>query len=380
MVWVEIPANPLVRAFLIIACVVQLLALIALGLRLLCVRIRKTKLRRDDGFVCVSTVFGLVNTVLFCFFAYSGLGPSIEGANTDIDYEDHKKMLFIFELNYQLGTCSAKLSTLGLYLRVFAHERMQKATKASIAFILLGFLAHLFWIVLLCRPLSSMWKIGHEGDCGDRQNIYFSSCSFTIASDVLLLTLPMPVIWRLQMKRSSKMGLSCLFASGLLVAVMLTACLIISTGYGDFIYTSAYSTFFCTLEPNLASICASLPVIHNLHMTFRKKHRNSMHQPTFNGVQTIGTAETRKRHNPLEHLQDSRETFQLDTLGHPSQTLQHHTCVEIEKGLLLEPLPAILVDNQAHSSGSQTQLIHHAGHEETASLSEAIAVHGNWGV
>lgn len=53
-----------------------------------------------------------------------------------------------------------------------------------------------------------------EGSCVDRTAVYICTAALGIATDVILLVMPIPMIVRLQMPSRQKVGLILLFAVG----------------------------------------------------------------------------------------------------------------------------------------------------------------------
>ena len=50
--------------------------------------------------------------------------------------------------------------------------------------------------------------------CFDLNAFYVAGAALALASDVIILMLPMPVVWRLQVSKNQKIGLSVVFLLG----------------------------------------------------------------------------------------------------------------------------------------------------------------------
>jgi len=138
---------------------------------------------------------------------------------------------------------------------------------------------------LLCRPLAFNWDTTIDGSCGERNRVYVSAGSLNIITDVMVLTLPMPKIWGLQLPLKRKLGLMVIFSLGILyeafrpaiTSVKISADLcdlasisIISVirlqalqaiSFDDPTFTLPMGLMWSTLEPELGIIAASLPII-----------------------------------------------------------------------------------------------------------------------
>ncbi|KOS22246.1 hypothetical protein ESCO_001456 [Escovopsis weberi] len=70
-----------------------------------------------------------------------------------------------------------------------------------------------------CIPLDKTWKPWRPGKCIDKKVLDVTTAYFNLALDLLILLLPQRVIWRLQMTRSKKIGVSVIFSVGILTIV-----------------------------------------------------------------------------------------------------------------------------------------------------------------
>jgi hypothetical protein len=80
---------------------------------------------------------------------------------------------------------------------------------------ILFYVALFLFQFLACRPLAHAWDPLVEGVCvRDRLVVHIVSASINTASDVVIVVLPQPVIWGLEIGRGRKWGLSCVFLLG----------------------------------------------------------------------------------------------------------------------------------------------------------------------
>jgi hypothetical protein len=59
------------------------------------------------------------------------------------------------------------------------------------------------------------WDRTVKGTCGDRTGAYLSHHIIILVLDFSIVALPMPVLWRLKMSRSKKLGISFMFGLGI---------------------------------------------------------------------------------------------------------------------------------------------------------------------
>jgi hypothetical protein len=66
-----------------------------------------------------------------------------------------------------------------------------------------------------CKPVQYNWdKSIPGGYCVDEEPAYLGAGISNLLIDVLVVTLPMPMLWRLQMPLKKKIGVSAMFGLG----------------------------------------------------------------------------------------------------------------------------------------------------------------------
>ena len=69
---------------------------------------------------------------------------------------------------------------------------------------------------LLCRPLAYNWDTSISGTCGNRNATYVVAGTLNLVTDLMVMALPLPHIWKLQLSFSKKIALCGVFSLGLL--------------------------------------------------------------------------------------------------------------------------------------------------------------------
>lgn len=68
---------------------------------------------------------------------------------------------------------------------------------------------------LVCRPLAYQWDKSINGVCGDQKLSFLIPGVINLVLDILIISLPMPVLWTLQMQTAKKVATSIVFGIGL---------------------------------------------------------------------------------------------------------------------------------------------------------------------
>ena len=84
------------------------------------------------------------------------------------------------------------------------------------AFILLFGISLVLQTFLLCRPFAKIWDGLLPGTCASGKAIFLASGIINIVIDLIMIILPMPLVWQLQMSQQRKFALSAVFALGIL--------------------------------------------------------------------------------------------------------------------------------------------------------------------
>lgn len=110
-----------------------------------------------------------------------------------------------------------KLSIMLLIKRVFCSVKRDVAYWLTI---FLMFANTAFYICFLvvpatqCIPRTKIWNPEEPGTCVDIYKLYNASAIFNLVSDVAMLSVPIYLVWRLQMSLRRKIGVSAIFCTG----------------------------------------------------------------------------------------------------------------------------------------------------------------------
>lgn len=109
----------------------------------------------------------------------------------------------------------SKLAILCLYHRIFTTTPYKIATYVTGTMVILNWLAALILSVTICRPFAFQWdrKIP-GGHCGDIITAYQFIGVPNIVTDVMMMVLPMPAIYKLHVDLAAKLGLFATFLMG----------------------------------------------------------------------------------------------------------------------------------------------------------------------
>ena len=107
-----------------------------------------------------------------------------------------------------------KISTLLLYGRIFPGPKFHHILRAVGLFISVYSIISVITMIFQCRPLKGAWNPNFEADCINLEKFYISMGSMNVLTDLLLLCLPLPQLWKLQMRLGTKIQIIGIFSIG----------------------------------------------------------------------------------------------------------------------------------------------------------------------
>lgn len=145
----------------------------------------------------------------------------------DIQLQTFFRTLYWFNVSsifYSFVIFFVRLSILLQYLRIFA------PTRKGNMFVFVGvhiciwsnFIFYFFMTVFeitICTPRTKIWNPLITGHCFSFVAPLQASAVFNVLSDVLILLLPMPCVWRLHLPLKKKVLMTMIFAAGLFACI-----------------------------------------------------------------------------------------------------------------------------------------------------------------
>ena len=127
------------------------------------------------------------------------------------------QILYVYVMIYATAVSCTKLSIVLFYRRIFSF---------TYAFWAGVFLAVSYWIVIIvvintgCRPFSYFFEQytnpAAEGTCINLSQFYYANAIWAMMVDVVILLMPLPTIWSLQLPTQKRAAVTVIFLLGAL--------------------------------------------------------------------------------------------------------------------------------------------------------------------
>lgn len=118
------------------------------------------------------------------------------------------------EILYNPAIATTKFSILLLYRRLFPVRAFVIVLWCVGAFVAAYSTTAAMVNLLQCLPVRADWNPSVQPRCVNLDVELIILSSINVVTDVTLLALPMPLVWRLQTSRSRKLQVSCTFLLG----------------------------------------------------------------------------------------------------------------------------------------------------------------------
>ncbi|KAI4284402.1 MAG: hypothetical protein L6R38_001455 [Xanthoria sp. 2 TBL-2021] len=187
------------------------LAAIAVLLRFAARRLSKAKVGADDYMVTAALVWAIGQITAGLLTIHFG---GAKHAITLTEPVKFAKAVITVELFYCIAIASVKWSCLLLYRRLFPTRGFQNILWAVAVFIGLYTAIQGFLVVFQCKPIKAAWDTSIKAECINLSAMSIVTASLNVATDIVTLTLPLPLIWRLQLPRAQRLQVCGIFLLG----------------------------------------------------------------------------------------------------------------------------------------------------------------------
>lgn len=275
---------------IILVATVYTVVCVLIALRLVS-KIWVSRTMGTDDWMIISALVILFISVFFTIkMAKMGFGKHVWDLQ-DGDLMHILEYFYIAENAYVVAITLAKISILFLYLRLFEHHpSFRLAAHITIFSTAVATLVLSFITIFSCYPVAYFWDRDIKGGrCLNIQNVAYAVGALSIVEDLVIVALPFPVLFRLQMSTSKKVGIGVMFVLGglgCIVSMIRLKSLMHFSNSVDPSWDNVPVVTWTVIELCAAMICASLPalrllVMHLFPRIFPSSLRSASKTPVF---------------------------------------------------------------------------------------------------
>ncbi|KAF2448669.1 hypothetical protein P171DRAFT_470362 [Karstenula rhodostoma CBS 690.94] len=179
--------------------------------------------------------------------------------------------LWVANLLYTISVMFMKLSIVALYWRLFGLTRKARIPLLLIGGVIVAWGITIFLIVIFnCDPIAGSWdlSLATTAKCLDKKSFYVGGSVPNVITDLVLVVMPLPYVWRLHASVAQRVVLGGIFALGTFVSIvsMIRLSVLLDTASGVFDVTYTYKDVYLwsLVEINVGLTCACLPSLRPL--------------------------------------------------------------------------------------------------------------------
>ncbi|KZF22334.1 hypothetical protein L228DRAFT_248004 [Xylona heveae TC161] len=255
-------------SYKIIACHAALIAIstIAVGLRLYS-RVIVVKHAGWDDFLCALS-YVLIMTVMIIDLVScdSELGRHWDTLSMK-HMEQFLKYQFAVEMLYIAAFMSIKMSYVCLYLRIFPHRTFRIINYCLLAFLTCNWLEETMVVVFQCHPVAHAFMPLMKGSCLNLLTFYYVSFGIKLATDLIVFSLPIPMMRGANMPKAQYIGVLVMFTLGFFVCIVsIIRATYLKDSITDATWLLVDQLNWSVIEVNTAVIASCIPALKTLVM------------------------------------------------------------------------------------------------------------------
>ncbi|KAK3322704.1 hypothetical protein B0H66DRAFT_602136 [Apodospora peruviana] len=260
---------------LALCTVFPFLSIVAVIARFRARAIKRVKLGADDWVVLPALIFSLGNVANILYGAIKadlGQHMPLDGEGFAVNgpkLTALNKMTYVTPILGSVGLGCSRWSVLLLYNRIFGAGRFRYAVYVLSALNIGWIVSFVFVFIFRCFPISEVWtsQQGQRKHCIGIESNYGYAVSSVIL-DLMVLSMPWPMIWRMHMDLKTKLATTGIFMLGAIVTAagigkiyaFYTVGALIAKNH-DLTYDEAPLFYWTVPELCLAVVCACLPIL-----------------------------------------------------------------------------------------------------------------------
>ncbi|CAG8904107.1 unnamed protein product [Penicillium egyptiacum] len=266
---IETPAQ---RQVLGVAIAFSILAVVAVCLRLLAHHLARKRWILTDYFIIAAGIFAVgLQSISITGVIQAGIGyghvNTIAGTFGTEPIIKLLQLIIPLQFLWVLSLSCTKISILFLYLSIFPVTWVVRVSWATMALIVGWTIGTILAGCLICRPFAFNWdQTIPGGSCGNQVTSFKVTGIINLITDVVVLVTPMPLLYKLQMATYKKVTFITIFGLGAVTCIIsiLRISVLSTMDFTDITYSIPRANIFSGLEPCLAVILASVPMMRPL--------------------------------------------------------------------------------------------------------------------
>ncbi|KAK0724174.1 hypothetical protein B0H67DRAFT_640742 [Lasiosphaeris hirsuta] len=190
-------------------------------------------LEAENWVLLLALAFGLATNAMFLFMTAHGFGRHVQTVSPAA-LTLALRTFWLSQMTYKASLHLTKISLLLFYTRIFHHISWFRRVAFALVVVVATYLvATCIANVMQCNPVQKAWLFRTPGTCIRVLEFFIFNAAASLATDIAVLALPVPLVWGLKLPPGQKLALVPVFGLGgfvVVVAVMRLYSLAAPTG------------------------------------------------------------------------------------------------------------------------------------------------------
>ncbi|KAF9879174.1 hypothetical protein CkaCkLH20_03407 [Colletotrichum karsti] len=227
----------------------------------------------DDALMTFSVLISVAGGAVMIPQVRNGAGRHRGDVEEDV-FGLGVKLNFVTQLLYLCGICNVKLSVGCSLLRIASKNVYKQVIMCIMTFMTLYTSACFITVLAQCTDIRVLWDKSVDSVCWPvevLQGLGYANVTINILTDLLFATIPIPMLWRLNIHRRARISLVVILGLGVFAcaAACVKSVYIVNYGkLGDVLWDSRNITIWTVAEMNIGIVAGSLPTLRPLFKRF----------------------------------------------------------------------------------------------------------------
>lgn len=242
----------------------------ALALAFISIRVGDCIVKKEfkwaDLCAVLAFIFSLPMDIFEFFMMGSGMGKDV-WTLTEKQITNTAKYTWVTQIWYIPAIILTKVAIVCFFMHIFPSPRFRLLCQGTIVYCFLFMISTFITEILACIPVEeawSSWKGESTALCYDNTAFWWAHSAINIATDLWVIGLPIPMLFRLQLKTSKKIYLVFMFSIGIVITVIsivrFSGLLKYSTT-SNITYNNVMVAAYSVIECNVSIVCCCLPAL-----------------------------------------------------------------------------------------------------------------------
>ncbi|KAK7906407.1 hypothetical protein PG985_016413 [Apiospora marii] len=219
----------------------------------------------DDWLIMFALTLVMGHGILQCCMTRFNLGRHVGFLTRKDEFTTFMQMFYASLVTYNAALMAIKLAFLAQYYRITAVGGASRRTLIIVSCVIgLWCTSQMVIVIFQCQPISGFWSPTPNTVCVPSFPGLYISAAGNIATDLMIVILPLPMIRRLHLAPAQKAVLSFVFCLGLVTTAISLLRLQYLKVSPDLTWDIADSNLCSLAEISSGIICACLPTLKPL--------------------------------------------------------------------------------------------------------------------